>query len=38
MKDINYDGFAVLETSAPSKNIEADMKRNLTYLLKLLNA
>jgi len=38
MKDIDYDGFAVLETSAPSKNIEADMKRNLTYLLKLLNA
>jgi L-ribulose-5-phosphate 3-epimerase len=38
MKDIGYDGFANLETSAPSKNIEADMKRNLTYLLKLLNA
>jgi L-ribulose-5-phosphate 3-epimerase len=38
MKDIDYDAFAVLETSAPSKNIEADMKRNLTYLLKLLNA
>ncbi len=38
MRDINYDAYAVLETDSPSKNIEADMKRNLTYLLKLLHA
>lgn len=38
MKDIGFDQYAVLETDSPSKNIEADMKRNLTYLLKLLHA
>ncbi|MFN7934947.1 MAG: sugar phosphate isomerase/epimerase family protein [Bryobacteraceae bacterium] len=38
IREINYDQYAVLETDSPSKNIEADMKRNLTYLLKLLNA
>jgi sugar phosphate isomerase/epimerase len=27
-----WKGFANLETSAPSKEVEADMKRNLTYL------
>ncbi|HUQ93874.1 MAG TPA: sugar phosphate isomerase/epimerase family protein [Bryobacteraceae bacterium] len=38
MRDIGYEGFANLETSTPSNNVEADMKRNLTYLLKVLDA
>lgn len=38
MREIGFDGDAILETDSPSKNIEADMKRNLTYLLKLLHA
>ena len=38
MRDIGYDACALLETDSPSKNIEADMKRNLTYLLKVLHA
>lgn len=37
IKDIGYDGYAILETDSPSRNVEADMKRNYTYLLKLLN-
>jgi len=36
MRDIGFDQHAVLETDSPSKNVEADMKRNLTYLLKVL--
>ncbi len=36
LRDIGYDGFANLETGSPSKNVEADMKRNLTYLMKTL--
>jgi sugar phosphate isomerase/epimerase len=38
IRETGYDGFANLETSSPSNNIEADMKRNLTYLLRLLAA
>lgn len=38
MRDIGFEGFANLETVAPSKNIEADMKRNLTYLLRMLGS
>jgi sugar phosphate isomerase/epimerase len=34
--DIGYKGFAVLETSSPSKSIEADMKRNLAFVRKLM--
>jgi len=34
--DIGYKGFAVLETSSPSKSIEADMKRNLAFIRKLM--
>ncbi|MBI4908223.1 MAG: sugar phosphate isomerase/epimerase [Acidobacteria bacterium] len=37
LRDIGYDAFAVLETDSPSKNVEADMKRNLTYLMKTLD-
>jgi sugar phosphate isomerase/epimerase len=36
MRDIGFSGFANLETSTPSNNVEADMKRNLTYLHRLL--
>ncbi len=36
MRDIDFSGFANLETSTPSNNVEADMKRNLTYLHRLL--
>jgi L-ribulose-5-phosphate 3-epimerase len=34
--EIGFKGYANLETSSPSKNIEADMKRNLTYIRKLM--
>lgn len=32
---IGYEGYGVLETGSPSKNIEADLKRNLEYLARL---
>jgi sugar phosphate isomerase/epimerase len=38
MTDIGFAGFANLETDSPSKVVEADMKRNLTYLRKLMMA
>ncbi|MCZ2151368.1 MAG: sugar phosphate isomerase/epimerase [Bryobacterales bacterium] len=38
MRETGYDGFANLETSSPANNVEADMKRNLTYVLRLLSA
>jgi L-ribulose-5-phosphate 3-epimerase len=34
--DIGFRGFANLETSTPSKSVEADMTRNLAYLKRLL--
>ena len=34
--DIDFEGFANLETSSPSKDIEADMRRNAAYIRKLL--
>ena len=39
MRSINEAGFkhwAVLETDTPSRSVEADMKRNLTYVQRLL--
>ena len=33
---IDYRGYANLETDAPSRSIEADMRRNLTYLRRLV--
>jgi len=33
---IDYRGYANLETDSPSKSVEADMRRNLTYLRKLV--
>ena len=35
MKDIGFAGFANLETSNPSKNVEADMAKNLSVVRKL---
>ena len=36
IKDIGYTGFGNLETSSPSKDVAADMRRNLEYLRKLI--
>ena len=36
LNDIDYQGWAVLETDAPSKSVEADMRRNLAYLRRLM--
>jgi L-ribulose-5-phosphate 3-epimerase len=36
LKAINYEGWIVLETSNPSKNAEADCKRNGDYCRKLM--
>lgn len=33
---IGFTAWAQLETSSPTKNIEADMKRNLTFIRKLM--
>jgi L-ribulose-5-phosphate 3-epimerase len=33
---IGFEGFANLETSSPSKSVEADMKRNLAYIRKVI--
>jgi len=34
--DIQFKGFANLETSAPSKSVEQDMRRNLQYIRALM--
>ncbi|MCC6126916.1 MAG: sugar phosphate isomerase/epimerase [Pirellulales bacterium] len=36
LKELDYRGWIVLETSCPSKNPEADCKRNATFVRKLL--
>jgi hypothetical protein len=33
---IEFAGFANLETDAPSKSVEADMKRNLAFVRKVI--
>ena len=35
IRDIGYTGFADLETSSPSKSVEADMAKNLAYVRRL---
>ncbi len=35
MKEIGYDGWYILETSSPSKNVVDDTKRNLEYVRKV---
>jgi L-ribulose-5-phosphate 3-epimerase len=32
IRDIQFSGYANLETAAPSKQLEPDMRRNLTYI------
>lgn len=34
--EIGFNQWAQLETSSPTKNVEADMKRNLTFIRKLM--
>lgn len=36
IRDIGYAGWADLETNSPSKDLEADMKKNLAYLRGLI--
>jgi sugar phosphate isomerase/epimerase len=36
IRDIGYDGFLILETSAPSGNVEADLRRQFEYLRSLI--
>jgi sugar phosphate isomerase/epimerase len=38
IRDIGFSGFANLETTSPSGSVEADVRRNLTYLRGLLSA
>lgn len=35
LDEIGYQGYGVLETPSPTKNLEADLKRNLDYLAGL---
>lgn len=37
ISDIGFKGYANLETTSPSGNIEADTKRNLAYLQNLMS-
>jgi len=36
--NLGFDGFANLETDAPSQQIDADMRKNLTYVEGLMKA
>lgn len=36
IQDLGYRGYANLETSSPSNSIDADMRRNLTFLRQLM--
>ena len=36
IRKIGFDGYANLETDAPSKVIEDDMKKNLTFVRGLM--
>jgi sugar phosphate isomerase/epimerase len=38
LHDIGFDKWAVLETSCPSDNVQADMTRNLAFIRKLIEA
>jgi len=38
IEDIRFEGYANLETTSPSGNVDADTKRNLDYLKKLMEA
>ena len=32
LRDIEFEGYCVLETNSPSKDLEADLRRNVDYL------
>jgi sugar phosphate isomerase/epimerase len=36
IRDIGFSGFANLETDSPSKQLEADMRKNLTYIRNVM--
>lgn len=36
IREIGFEGFLVLETGSPSKDVEADLRRNAAYLRALL--
>jgi L-ribulose-5-phosphate 3-epimerase len=36
IRDIGFSGFANLETDAPSKQLEADMRKNLAYIRNVM--
>ncbi|MGJ5819087.1 sugar phosphate isomerase/epimerase family protein [Paludibaculum fermentans] len=36
LNDIRYEGYVTLETNAPSKDVEEDLRRNVKYLRRLL--
>jgi sugar phosphate isomerase/epimerase len=36
IRDIQFSGFANLETDAPSKQLEADMRKNLAYIRNVM--
>lgn len=36
IKTMDYQGYANLETDCPSKSVEADMKRNLAYVRRVM--
>ncbi|HOL70935.1 MAG TPA: sugar phosphate isomerase/epimerase family protein [Bryobacteraceae bacterium] len=38
IEEIGFTGYAMLETSAPSGNIENDLRRNLSFVRKLMDA
>jgi len=38
IRDIGYQGWLILETGSPSKNIEADTRRNIEYLREQIRA
>lgn len=38
IKEIGFEGYANLETTSPSGNVEADTRKNLAYLRNLMSA
>jgi hypothetical protein len=38
LAEIDYQGWIVLETSCPSKDVAADCKRNAEYIRKLMGS
>jgi hypothetical protein len=36
IRDIQFSGYANLETDAPSKQLEADMRKNLAFIRNVM--